>query len=205
MYAFSLAADVAAEEDDMGGSKSKIEFAVAKGEAAAVLRSLAAGLEAGEAELGGSRIDLSGFGKLKIALKAAGETLFFSLRLKAEKTPPVCTCETPPCVCGAAEAQAAAAAGTGYKPVKKRLKKSWNGVKEALALGGLPEAGLLDSFAADFSAMLTYPDKGAPEYPANAAALAELLAAVAAGDHDRASAAAAEIERLKKSCHKLYK
>ena len=51
-------------------------------------------------------------------------------------------------------------------------------------------------------AIRSYYDKGESEYPANAAALDELLAAAEVGDHDRASAAAARIESLKKACHK---
>lgn len=189
----------------MGGSKSKIEFAVTRAEAPGVFRALAQGLESGTAELGGSALDLADFAKLKIGLRAEGDTLFFSLKSKGEKTAPVCVCEAPPCVCGAAQALEEQRQGEGYKSLKKRLRKSWNGVKEALALGGLPDDALLRAFAGDFRAMLGFPDKGEPEYPANAAALDELLAANAAGDHDRASAAAAEIERLKKACHKLYK
>ena len=189
----------------MGGSKSKIEFAVTRAEAPEVFRALAQGFESGMAELGGSTLDLTDFAKLKIGLRAGGDTLFFSLKLKAEKIAPTCVCEAPPCVCGATEAIEAQRQGEGYKSLKKRLKKSWNGVKETLALGGLPNDALLHAFAGDFRAMLGFPDKGEPEYPANAAALDELLAAAQAGDHDRASAAAAEIERLKKACQKLYK
>lgn len=190
------------------GSSTKIDLTLSRSDLPAMLRALAQGFETGAADIDGSPLDLSGFGKMKIGLKESStpETLTVSIRLKARKTLPACTCDSPPpCTCGAAEAIAAVSEGEGYKSVKKRLKKAWNGVKDALALGGMPDQALLRAFTADFTAMLAFPGKGDPEYAANAEALKAFLAAAEAGDHDTASAVAAEIERLKKACHKLYK
>jgi len=189
------------------GSTTKRELTLKRDGLPAILRELADGLETGTTNLGGAPLDLADFAKMKIGIKQdeASGTVTVTLRLKPRKQVPVCVCEAPPCTCGAAEALAATKKETGYKPLKKRLGKAWSGVKNALALGGLPQPAVLKNFAEDFKAMLTFPDKGESEYPANAAALDELLAAAEAGDHDRASAAAARIESLKKACHKLYK
>lgn len=191
----------------MGSSSSKINLTLSRSDVPEILRTLALGFETGTAEIGGSSLDFSTFGKMKLGFKESGtpDTLTVSIRLKPRKAAPVCTCEVLPCTCGAAEAVASSPEGDGYKSVKKRLKKAWNVVKDALALGGMPDQAVLQAFTADFTAMLAFPGKGDPEYPANAEALKAFLVAAEAGDHDRASAAAAEIERLKKACHKMYK
>lgn len=191
----------------MGSSeKRKIEMTIAPDEAADFFKSLAQDLEGGSLRVDDASISLEGFKSISIGLKNTGEGLKVKVKVKIPAAPPAAS---GPAV--AVPAGVGAPAGTApegrprYSTLKKWMKKEFKAIREALALGQLPDPDLAESFVADSLLMCAYPGKGDEFYPAYAARAEAFGAAVAAGDLAAAQEAAAGLDAFKRDCHDRYK
>ena len=105
-----------------------------------------------------------------------------------------------------------AAAGPGetkndYKKLKKRMKATFKAIEESLAAQRLPEPQVLRDFLTDSDQMMRFSGEhfGEAFYPAYRAGCRRLSEAYASEILDDFKAAYAELDRLKKDCHKAFK
>ncbi|HHP7233736.1 MAG TPA: GAK system XXXCH domain-containing protein [Desulfobacterales bacterium] len=105
-----------------------------------------------------------------------------------------------------------AAAGTDeskneYKKLKKRIKSAFTAIEESLAAQQLPEPQVLREFLTDSDQMMRFSGErfGEACYPAYRAGCRRLSEAYASEILDDFKAAYAELDRLKKDCHKAFK
>ena len=71
-----------------------------------------------------------------------------------------------------------------YRPLKKRIKRSFKKLKESLKRNELPPRGLVDDFMAEASVMVSYPGFGDEHYQDFSDACAALRKAREVGDLD---------------------
>lgn len=192
----------------MGSSeKRKIEMTIAPGEVADFFKSLAQDLEGGALHVDDASISLEGFKSIEIGLKKTGEGLKLKVKVKIPASP-FAASGLPPVVPAEGEAAPAEARPDGrpkYSTLKKWMKKEFKAIRDALALGQMPDPDLAESFVADSLLMCAYPGKGDEFYPAYIAAAEAFGAAVQAGDLAAAQDAAAGLDALKRDCHDRYK
>jgi XXXCH domain-containing protein len=192
----------------MGSSeKRKIEMTIAPDEVADFFKSLAQDLEGGSLHVDDASISLEGFKSIEIGLKKTGEGLKVKVKVKTPATPFVAP-GLPAAVPAGGEAAPAEARPDGkprYSTLKKWMKKEFKAIREALALGQMPDPDLAESFVADSLLMCSYPGKGDEFYPAYTAQAEAFGAAVKAGDLVAAQTAVAGLDALKRDCHDRYK
>lgn len=190
----------------MGGDKQKYELTIPKADAGEFFTSLGQGLQNGCLSLGENELELDNLTEFKLSLKVYGDSFLVKIKTKSEVP-----YAAPGDAAGQAmDAQVHACATTGaevkpkYKSLKKRMKKPWKMILEALQAGTMPDAGLVQSFVRDSELMVTYPGKGDEFYGAYRVGLERFASAYEAGDQQAAADAAAALERLKKACHDRY-
>ena len=190
----------------MGSSeKRKIEMTIAADEVAEFFKSLAQDLEGGSLHVDDASISLEGFKSISIGLKKTDEGLKVKVKVKAPAAPAAGVPAPEPALGEDVPAEPRPDGKPKYSTLKKWMKKEFKAIREALALGQMPDPDLAESFVADSQLMVTYPGKGDEFYPAYAAATAAFAAAVAAGDLAAAQEAAAGLDALKRDCHERYK
>lgn len=92
-----------------------------------------------------------------------------------------------------------------YRPLKKKIKKSFKKIKEWTARNELPPRSLLEDFLAEATVMISYPGFGDEHYHDFSAACLALKKAHDAKDMELFSRRLAEISRIKKQCHGKFK
>ena len=88
-----------------------------------------------------------------------------------------------------------------YKKLKKRMKKNFLAIAEALQAGMFPPEALCSRFIDDSMAMITYPGKGDPHYERYRRATEEFARNLEEKDMNGLVAAAKRIEAIKNGCH----
>ncbi|MES9995702.1 GAK system XXXCH domain-containing protein [Desulfovibrio aminophilus] len=174
--------------------ESRVELSLISESLPQVFRDLAAALEGGP---GGALdgVDLHGCAKLKVEVRRKAGRAVVKLKAKHEESG------------GAASpsGRQPKAVGPKYGPLKKRLKRSWKVVREAVLAGRAPDAALAEAFVADSERMVAFPAKGDEYYAPYQAALESFRAALKSGDAVALRAACDELERVKVQCHARYK
>lgn len=195
----------------MKDAERKIKQGLPFAEVPVYLRKLADALELKTADLPEELTDLPApVGKLEIKAKARENAWELKIKIKAapdhdgEAGVPVGE-NLPP-----ADATAATAADQPpikYKALKKRMKSTFKDIGESLEMQKLPEPGILNSFLADSDLMTAFAGEkyGERYYPEYTAACRQLAAAFEAKRWDAFKSAYAELDRMKKDCHKEFK
>lgn len=176
---------------------SKVEISLTSEGLPQLFRDLAAALEGGS---GGALdgVDLRDCAKLKIEVRRrAGRAV---VKLKAKHEEPGVAADP-----AGVSAGPPRAAGPKYGPLKKRLKRSWKAVREAVLAGRAPDATSAEAFAADSERMVAFPGKGDAYYAPYMAALESFRIALKSGDAAALRTACDELERVKAQCHARYK
>lgn len=175
-------------------NKLKAQCLVPKAELADWLRALADGAPA----LDGQALPMEGFRSLKISMKDAGEAYKVKVAVKFPKPEG----EASPDVEATDEDESADT--PRYKSLKKHMKQTFKVIGEALAADALPPELETVSFLSDARLMVSYPDKGDPDYPPFVAAIEAFETALINQDMQAVKAAYQELDRLKKACHERY-
>ena len=92
-----------------------------------------------------------------------------------------------------------------YRPLKKRIKKTFKKMKGCLERKELPPRSLVDEFMAEATVMVAYPGFGDEHYQDFTAACLATKKARDAKDFELFSECLAKISRLKKECHQRFK
>jgi XXXCH domain-containing protein len=92
-----------------------------------------------------------------------------------------------------------------YKDLKKRMKRSFRAIRQALREGRTPPAEATASFLADAGLMTGYSGKGEEFYEEFKEACRAFSEACASGDLNRMGEAAEELRRQKRRCHDRHK
>ena len=92
-----------------------------------------------------------------------------------------------------------------YRPLKKRLKRSFKKLKERVEKNELPPRDIIENFMAEAAVMVSYPGFGDEHYQDFKEACAALRKASEAGDFALFSEKLSNISRLKKECHGRFK
>jgi XXXCH domain-containing protein len=92
-----------------------------------------------------------------------------------------------------------------YRPLKKRLKKTFKKIKGCLERNELPPHSLIDEFMAEASVMVSYPGFGDEHYQDFTEACVALKKASDAKDLGLFAERLTHISRLKKECHQRFK
>jgi XXXCH domain-containing protein len=92
-----------------------------------------------------------------------------------------------------------------YRPLKKRLKKTFKRMKGWLERYELPPRSLVDEFMAETAVMVSYPGFGDEHYQDFTAACVALKKARDAKDLELFSERLTRISWLKKECHQRFK
>jgi XXXCH domain-containing protein len=92
-----------------------------------------------------------------------------------------------------------------YRPLKKRLKKTFKKIKGYLERNELPPRSLVDEFMAEAAIMVSYPGFGDEHYQDFTAACLALKKARDAKDLELFSERLTKISRIKKECHHRFK
>ena len=209
----------------MGKSqKSETSYQFDPKEGAAYLRRLADRLEEGRFDIDRAALDLEEQVKIKKSIKEKPGRFSIKVKVKMagsdpsqEEARPVL--ETAPAKepgpaatapkKAPAEKPKAAPAPKKRKPSFKRLKKKMGGnyraLKAALREESLPESGLAEEFLDQCRRMVAYPGKGDPYFEDFGRAAEALAQALAQEDREAAAAAVAELDRLRKNCHRRFK
>nr|WP_284710918.1 GAK system XXXCH domain-containing protein [Desulfovibrio aminophilus] len=143
-------------------------------------------------------VDLHGCAKLKVEVRRKDGRVVVKLKAKHEESG------------GAADPSGVSvrppkAAGPKYGPLKKRLKRSWKAVREAVLAGRAPGAAQAEAFVADSERMVAFPGKGDAYYAPYTTALESFRIALKSGDIAALRSACDELERVKVQCHDRYK
>jgi len=176
----------------------KVEKKLSREELATFLRKFASGLKGGESLPVGPGVDISGFDAVKLTLKRDGEMT--SLKLKvAFKQPPEGSEAAAP------EPQKQAAATESYKTIKKRMKKSFAGIKTQVQAGQVPSADDAKAFHEDSRRMMSFPGKGDEYYASYENALKTFVKAIETGRLAEIKKSVAALDLVHQNCHKKYK
>lgn len=179
----------------------KHEWRLTRAETAGLLREFADQIDPeGTGKGPGDLPDLKGFRKVKLDLRR--KWLKVAVKLKAEGTDPA--------------GSGSPGAGGGpdprpegkkaeYKILKKRMKKTFKSISEALEAGRLPESGVVSSFLSDSRLMVGFPGYGDAFYEPYRAACRAFGSACEAEDIEAVRKAYADLDRLKSQCHDDYK
>ena len=92
-----------------------------------------------------------------------------------------------------------------YRPLKKRMKKSFKKIKELVKRNELPPRSLLEDFLAEATVMVSYSGFGDEHYHDFSEACRALKEARDAKDIEKLSLKLAEVSRIKKECHDRFK
>ncbi len=92
-----------------------------------------------------------------------------------------------------------------YRPLKKRLKKTFKKMMGYMERNDLPPRSLVDEFMAEAAVMVAYPGFGDEHYQDFTAACVALRKARDAKDLELFSERLTKISRLKKECHQRFK
>ena len=92
-----------------------------------------------------------------------------------------------------------------YRPLKKRLKKTFKKMKGCLERNELPPRSLVDEFMAEAVVMVSYPGFGDEHYLDFTEACLALKKARDAKDLELFTEKLARISWLKKECHQRFK
>jgi XXXCH domain-containing protein len=173
--------------------KHKSERLVPAEQLPELLRNFADALESGAVEIGDAQVEISEL--LKFGIEAKFDEGGMRVKVKARTPVPKST---------------ARAAGTGsrsesYGRLKKRMKRDFNALRQAVQAGQLPPAELLESFLADCVRMVSYPGKGDEDYAVYEKATGALSRAAASGDLEAVRTALGALNALKHSCHAKHK
>ena len=143
--------------------------------------------------------------KLEIKGKAYGADWVVKIKIKAKASPDpemetAATVETVP-------AHQTAKPTIKYKDLKKRMKTSFEAIGESLTAQRMPESDVFNSFLADSDLMMAFTGEkyGEAFYSDYQKACHRLAEAYVAKGWEGFKSAYAELEQLKKKCHKEYK
>lgn len=203
---------VAARRSDGGcivkDSERKIKQFMPPAAVAEYLRHLADALDGKTARLPSELKALpEPIAKMEVKGKARDGRWELKIKIKAEPSAgpekPDLTEKRPP-------SQAAAGADESkndYKKLKKRMKATFKAIEESLAAQRLPEPQVLRDFLTDSDQMMRFSGErfGEAYYPAYRAGCRRLSEAYASEILDDFKAAYAELDHLKKDCHKAFK
>ena len=92
-----------------------------------------------------------------------------------------------------------------YKDLKKRMKKAFREIGQALEENRMPEKSMFDAFLEDCRRMVTYPGHGDPHYDTFSKACDQFRQAFDRADFSAFQTGFAELGRLKNFCHREYK
>ena len=184
----------------MGSADKKVNVVLSKEDVPKVLRGLADLVEGKDTVAGagvyGLELNADVLARLKVSLKRDGQ--MFSVKIKARE-------EGPGDESAEGEGDAPEGGLPKYKTLKKRMKKSFETIVDAVDKGAPLPADTVDSFLEDSVLMTDYPDEGEEYYAEYDQAVAEFKKAYAAGDAGRLSTATAALVASKKRCHDKYK
>jgi XXXCH domain-containing protein len=189
-------------------SDAKYEMQLSPADAAAFLRRLADQLEAGGARVGDVQVETDGQVKVKQSVKAKEDRASFKLKLKYYAP---LTAELGEVVEGAESAASDEGSGSpgggkpSYKGLKKRMGKSFKGIKKELAAGGPPDYAAVLAFCDDCVLMTSYPDQGEEHYADFDRLTGQLRRAATDADLEDCRRVVAEMEAMRKACHDQYK
>jgi XXXCH domain-containing protein len=143
--------------------------------------------------------------KLEIKGKVRDGAWELKAKIKAEAAP--APEQAAGVVAETAEAPAAEKPQVKYKDLKKRMKSSFKDIAASLEAQRLPEPEILEAFLADSDRMTAFAGAkyGEPYYPAYREACRRLAAAYEAKSWEAFRSAYADLDQLKKDCHKAYK
>ena len=92
-----------------------------------------------------------------------------------------------------------------YRPLKKRMKKSFKKIREWVARNELPPRSLVDDFHAEATVMVSYSGFGDEHYEKFTAEIDALKVARDQKDLALFEKKVADIVRIKKECHERFK
>ena len=94
---------------------------------------------------------------------------------------------------------------TPLKNLKKRMSKSFKTLMKAMDDGRLPALDLVVSWSEDADLMITLLDRGKEHLHSFQSKSHELVESVKQGQIQRAKAAAAALNQMRKECHSRYR
>jgi len=92
-----------------------------------------------------------------------------------------------------------------YRPLKKKIKKTFRKMLECIERNELPPRSLLDDFMAEANVMVSYPGFGDAHYQNFIEACMVLKKAYDTKDIKLFSERLAKVSRIKKECHGRFK
>jgi XXXCH domain-containing protein len=170
------------------------------------LRQLADSLEKRTGDFPAEFIDLpEPITKLKIKGKSRNHTWAIKMHIKAE--PPIDRQKKETMAHEGNQASTATTSNVTFKMLKKRMKSSFKEIGESIAARKLPEPDAIHAFLSDSQWMMAYGGEkyGKDRYPAYREACRRLAEAFEAENREALSSAYAELDQLKKDCHKHLK
>ena len=203
--------------------KHKMEFMLPKEEFGAFLRRLGGDLDDGRVHVADADIALASVIDLKVTFESEGEDCLVKLkvrsaedavRLRYEDGAFVEDREGEDAVGGddagtpapkAAPARKAKGAEARYEELKERMDVDFKAMRRMLELGSLPDLPMVERFAKDSAAMISFKGKGDEHYAEYEAAVRAFRDAAAAQDAERTKACMKTLRQLKRSCHDRYK
>lgn len=190
----------------MKASERKIKRKMPSENMPSYLRQLADSLEKRTRSLPAEFTDLPGpITKLKIKGKARNNNWAIKIHIEAESP-----LDREKERAGAHEEKKAATAKKPYAPfklLKNRMKSSFKEIGESLEAQKLPEPDVIRAFLSDSELMTAFPGEkyGEPYYPAYREACRRMAEAFEAKNREALNSAYAELDQLKKDCHKQLK
>ena len=106
---------------------------------------------------------------------------------------------------GAMSREHAELAEQKYRPLKKRIKKTFKKIKGYVERNELPPRSLIDDFMAEAGIMVSYPGFGDAHYQNFSEACISLKEACDIKDFKLFAERLAKISLIKKECHEIFR